>query len=905
MPWPVGSQPIVTPNAPGEEPQNPNQPVSPLWEQAKPIGTGGAESGSRQYTADEASGGTFMQQVEQKAFGPEYAPPDEGLAHHIARGVSNFGGGWAGVVPEMLLHPVQIAKSMAHMYQAGYGNDPTGLVNDLMPTIESFREHPEETAESLGGNLLGSAELPAIAGETPGLGPVGGLLKRGGIGLINRTVGAKTAGIPSEFTPGAGYFQAQADIGIPGSMRGFADAAESAKLSTGNAIDDVLNNYQGSGIPVSAYRSTVKNITNPARATLRGPYGPGVSSAMNERLGSIPMFPAKQEFATPRAIWDIKKDIGQNINWTDPTSVGIKSVGQQLAGRGTPKAPGLSPLIEDYVPEMRELNPRYSNLSDLEEATKAQANRSNPFLNFRRASELFGGAGSSLTGHSPMGSFAPLALDTMQSLTPVRTAGASAMYGLGRMLSPDTGIAGGAIPRPFGPMPVPPSWADTPIRWPQSGPFRSGSWSPFSGSDLMNDEPGKYQAPDLGNTISPVFGPVDMNYLSGQRPFIPPGDLNSTPPVTRNPEISVTPESEIPKGRSIWDDLGKDEEGSIKTPDWMRKVFDAWRVAGRPENLAEGTTPLDQAIMDMHTGYGRTPEAMKPTPTRPIDWMDRLFMHIGDPSNNYTLGDKGELVPIPVESKIGGNPPPIKSVFQPFTEPGAPRFTPSGEPRMGIPREPIEFPKPVTLPFNPNREGLPPISDITPVSKNPSVMDRLKNFAKDESGGINIRPSGIGNLDQMTKDLQFGKETKAWSDGLNKLMRDKQLANAEYARLKNNPNATPEAVHKAAAVWQQAEDDFARAHDASYPGPQRQPYASEAENKEVESLRSAVAKLKSAKDPKEIEAARAKVADLQNFLDRRYPMWATGRDPFWLSTPTPGKSLGELLNLLTSKTEEK
>ena len=52
-----------------------------------------------QFTADEVSGGPFMQQVEQEAFGPQMAPPNEGLGHHIMRGIGNFGGAAAGAIP--------------------------------------------------------------------------------------------------------------------------------------------------------------------------------------------------------------------------------------------------------------------------------------------------------------------------------------------------------------------------------------------------------------------------------------------------------------------------------------------------------------------------------------------------------------------------------------------------------------------------------------------------------------------------------------------------------------------------------------------------------------------------------------------------------------------------------------
>jgi hypothetical protein len=105
-----------------------------------------------------------MEQVEQEAFGPKMAPPNEGLMHHIGREASNFGGAAAGAIPEMLMHPVKTVQSVAHMAEAAQG-DPTGMANDLAPAIQAFKEHPEESAVSMAGNLVGgAAAAPALEG---------------------------------------------------------------------------------------------------------------------------------------------------------------------------------------------------------------------------------------------------------------------------------------------------------------------------------------------------------------------------------------------------------------------------------------------------------------------------------------------------------------------------------------------------------------------------------------------------------------------------------------------------------------------------------------------------------------------------------------------------------------------
>jgi hypothetical protein len=118
----------------------------------------------RQYTADEVTGGPFMDQVEQEAFGPRYAPPNESTLQHLGRAFSNFGGAAAGAIPEMLIHPVKTIQSVAHIAQAAQG-DPTGMVRDFIPLVHAFQEHPEEATESLAGNIVGSAAAaPALEG---------------------------------------------------------------------------------------------------------------------------------------------------------------------------------------------------------------------------------------------------------------------------------------------------------------------------------------------------------------------------------------------------------------------------------------------------------------------------------------------------------------------------------------------------------------------------------------------------------------------------------------------------------------------------------------------------------------------------------------------------------------------
>lgn len=140
------------------------QPSAP-WERYG--GTAPAQQSAlspHQYTADEVTGGGFLPQVEQEAFGTRSAPPNEGIGQHILRDLSNFGGAAAGAIPEMLMHPVKTAQSVAHLEQAAAG-DPTGLVNDVTPLIQSAKANPEDTAVSTLGNLTGAAAFGGGLGD--------------------------------------------------------------------------------------------------------------------------------------------------------------------------------------------------------------------------------------------------------------------------------------------------------------------------------------------------------------------------------------------------------------------------------------------------------------------------------------------------------------------------------------------------------------------------------------------------------------------------------------------------------------------------------------------------------------------------------------------------------------------
>ena len=118
------------------------------------------------YTDAEVNPESAWPEIEKAAFGPQYAPPNEGVLHHVMRGASNFGGAAAGAIPEMLAHPIDTAKQAFGMspvgeaWNAAHGQAPPGA--DI---AKSFKEHPEETLESTAGNIVGGIDAAGLMPE--------------------------------------------------------------------------------------------------------------------------------------------------------------------------------------------------------------------------------------------------------------------------------------------------------------------------------------------------------------------------------------------------------------------------------------------------------------------------------------------------------------------------------------------------------------------------------------------------------------------------------------------------------------------------------------------------------------------------------------------------------------------
>jgi hypothetical protein len=427
------------------------------------------------------------------------------------------------------------AKTGAYAMGQGMGVPMPEEWNPASPVIEQFMRDKESgdlplALENLAGMGLGTWEGGRIAGEVipRAARPLGVMARKAAIGMDNATFGAKTASMEPQFTPGAGRLHPDSGIWPKLTPAGVAKAAAKAKLATGTRISTALDDAGASGvrIPTGDYVDTVTNNLSNARDTLNGPFGPG-SGAIDNRLGSLLPNPDDAGGYLPKTVWDVKKGIGDNVNWTDPTQVGVKSVGQDLAGRGTPELPGLSPLIENAVPEMKDLNPLYHNLSDLEEATLKQANSRRPLFNLRRMGEI-----GSAMWHPGVG-LPLLAGDMAAGSTYGRMLAASGLNNIGKLLSPGAGVAGEipSVRPPFFSTGSFPKWPGLP-KWPGTTGTPPPMMPMNPGSGVQGGSAAGLNFPKIGTNESvapdgtPIFG-LDLPLTNN-----PSSDVNDINPET-------------------------------------------------------------------------------------------------------------------------------------------------------------------------------------------------------------------------------------------------------------------------------------------------------------------------------------------------------------------------------------
>lgn len=232
------------------------------------------------------------------------------------------------------------------------------------PTLAKAQEQQDSgdtggAIGTLGGFAAGVAAPAVIPKVIPSIGRavagVGEAAQDSGVGLINKTIGTLKNDFKRGANPGRGYFESGGGPAV--SMASLADKSSAALGLTGKNIGKVVDAATAAGVKTTPESVALKLQRPLAKAVdlETGPGGMGNTTAIENY--SAGFRPAIKEAVvkggfSPREIMDIKTNIAQNTNWSDPTQFNLKAVRQQQTGAlgGSLKAavPEYGPLAETY-----------------------------------------------------------------------------------------------------------------------------------------------------------------------------------------------------------------------------------------------------------------------------------------------------------------------------------------------------------------------------------------------------------------------------------------------------------------------------------------------------------------------------------------------------------------------------
>lgn len=356
---------------------------------------------------------------------------DPGLIGGAKTAVHNFGarvGNNLNALAAPVLHPIQTGSAI--LQRGAFPVTPAAI---KAASYNPSGPDAGATAENVLGDVATgflthqAAPVAGAAAENVGEGMQGK-----GVKLINNTVGALASDFKRGTNPGRGYFDA--GMGPSSSLRSIANKAAAAKDASGADIGAAVENATKSGITIPP-TSVAQRLQPPLTKAFdleNGPGGTGNTAQLENY--SAGFRPAIQDATqnggfTPQGLFDLKKNIAANTNWSDPTQFNLKSVRQQQTG-------ALSGLLGDVVPEVKPLNQNYADLGKLANRAGSRADTgSMPLTKLGKlgaASLLMGGAG--FEQHGPTG-LAAAALPIIADSVPARTTAASGLFYGGKGLA--------------------------------------------------------------------------------------------------------------------------------------------------------------------------------------------------------------------------------------------------------------------------------------------------------------------------------------------------------------------------------------------------------------------------------------------------------------------------------------
>lgn len=264
-------------------------------------------------------------------------------------------------------------------------------------------------------------------------------------GIVKQTFGLRGKDFARQADPAGAYLRN--NIGPSRSMDSAAEATDDARSDAGEALGNAYAQADASGklIPAGAVRKAIHPVIDDAKGKAGGPgvvADPAAYQALKDSFEpALQAADAKGGF-TPSELWKIRRDMNESLNWGDQSRLNLTKTQQRVSG-------ALGGVLEDAVPEVKDLNKNYQDLSKLHGRVAARA-VSQPTLGQYAGKAALGAVGS-VAGHAvggPLGGIGSgIAAQAIDSV-PVKTSLASGLYGAGRVLRPAArGLSSTTLPQ--------------------------------------------------------------------------------------------------------------------------------------------------------------------------------------------------------------------------------------------------------------------------------------------------------------------------------------------------------------------------------------------------------------------------------------------------------------------------
>jgi hypothetical protein len=352
-----------------------------------------------------------------------------------------------------IVAPAQAAfKTASGLRQAGHPIAAAGATLGALPFIGpagqaagnrmAAGDVPGAVTESL-ANAAAPAVLKAGAGAVAE--PLANMARDSASGIINKSViGARKADFARGADPGRGYMEN--NLGASGSMESVAEKAAAARDTVGQQIGEAYRRetQKGTLIPTDDVRQAVHSVLNQAKEDASAPLVDG-DPAVYDRLKAslepaLQAADAKGGF-TPSELWNIRDKLNKSLNWKDQTKATLTQTQQRISG-------ALGGVLEDNVPGVEDLNQNYKDLVKLADRSAERASTGSSSLHGAVSKGVASGVGG-MVGHSTglgvAGGLGGAAMGAALDSVPVKTALASGVAGVGKVLQPASSLAPAAV----------------------------------------------------------------------------------------------------------------------------------------------------------------------------------------------------------------------------------------------------------------------------------------------------------------------------------------------------------------------------------------------------------------------------------------------------------------------------